>query len=296
MDQKEKQHDSIANWRDIVFRYRVSPFVLDAFYRLVHVFYKETDPDSFPFPYKINGAYPLKHKWEILDRKMKTRYFPDHIDFFPLLTEYGEGFRKGYMNFEDDILKSSISIINIPDNTLNSIYEYVNLKKISANISGFPETVNEEGKFIPYNYFESGLQDGYFYKAWLIILENSKAFEPLFEKESPQLKAEKQFSLYEIGFICYYAGETITQSNAEQLANKYGNRSTSNKLYQKAIVNNKQIVQDEENFTKSRKKFKCLTEKVLPFFKSDSVKTQQIKADIDRLKRNIEISYPDKKL
>jgi hypothetical protein len=97
-----------------------------------------------------------------------------------LLNEYGNGFRKGYNEFE--------SLVKIENNLFSSDNNQIAFKVFSiidtfGNIGGFTYSMHENKmKITKKLMFESGLKWGQKYKAWEIILNNIPIFEPFFEK------------------------------------------------------------------------------------------------------------------
>lgn len=139
-----------------------------------------------PFQYRVNGAYPLKHDWELLQYKIKDGYF-DKIgiskgDIDNALKVLGDSFISGFANFERDIVKSKSLIFSDTSDYSQTIYDYA--AGFSLKWIGFPETYSD-GKYHLSDWDKAGKELGYLYRAWYLILENYRRFEELF---SPRLK------------------------------------------------------------------------------------------------------------
>lgn len=137
-----------------------------------------------PFQYNVFGAYPLKHDYELLQTKIDDNYFAkklvdkEQINYH--LKEYSKGFEIGYSNFENDIVKTKSTLFDDKTDYSRTIFDFATGSLFKG--SGYPETygVNEH---ILSGWYEAGKEQGYFYRAWYIILSHSSRFEEYFKKE-----------------------------------------------------------------------------------------------------------------
>ena len=103
---------------------------------------------------------------------------------YNLLNEYGNGFRKGYNDF-DNLVKPDDNLFKLENNQI--AFKVFSEIDTVFNIAGFTYTfgVNTELKITKKLMFESGYKWGKKYRAWEIILNNVPLFEPFFEKFKP---------------------------------------------------------------------------------------------------------------
>jgi hypothetical protein len=168
--------------------------ILDAYYNLTpQPSSRENISDSYigrlnwynnPFQYCVINAYPLKQDYEFLAVKIERGYFAEKqidkedINFY--LKEYSKGFKKGHDNFENDIVKTKSTLFDEKTDYSRTIFDFATGSFFK--VSGYPETYGEN-KHILSGWFEAGKEQGYFYKAWYIILSHSSRFEKYFKKE-----------------------------------------------------------------------------------------------------------------
>jgi hypothetical protein len=103
---------------------------------------------------------------------------------YNLLNEYGNGFRKGYNDF-DNLVKPDNNLFKLENNQI--AFKVFSEIDTLLTIAGFTYTFGDNGemKITKKLMFESGYKWGKKYKAWEIILNNVPLFETLFEKFKP---------------------------------------------------------------------------------------------------------------
>lgn len=123
-----------------------------------------------------------------LDNKYKPKINGKTItsiyDLKPYFEEYAKGFEKGFNYFETDEIKPFLTLISEKQDYVFKVFDYVTKSIIfrhgwATSSSGFTQNGLENGEII--KAFENGKKEGYFYKAWSIILSNNNLFAPLFE-------------------------------------------------------------------------------------------------------------------
>ena len=171
----------------------ISRVVEDAFFRLV----PQPSPDepnrrNMPFQVQIHGAFPIMIDWEWVDHKVNTGYFSEigvtKVEIDQYLIKYGQAFVEGYYAFEKEILDKHSSLFNELSDKEQRIFEYAT--NWFMNRSGFPEAMGGNRHILSV-WPEAGRDAGFFYRAWYIILENSKRFEAKFDNK--QLPAKDAF-------------------------------------------------------------------------------------------------------
>lgn len=166
----------------------------------------ETTLEPYPFSYK--GAF-IQRK-QLYFRIRHLMYSPENykgnpiktlIDLFPYFEEYAQGFKVGFDLFEDDCIKKYLPMFADKSDFINKIFEYVTKHVIFThswknNHNGFTvshnvhQNLNSPGEII--KAFEDGKYQGYFYKAWTIILSNANLFESLFANLSNPVPSEPE--------------------------------------------------------------------------------------------------------
>lgn len=147
-----------------------------------------------PFPISVEGAYPLKDDFDWLEFKIKEKHKPEYNQetVWEYLKLFAKGFKQGYFNFENDILKTSIfqDQINMAQKTFDYASSFFNNGR-----GNFPE-FHDGRKHIFSCWDESGKKAGYYYRAWYLILENHKMFEQFFPELSPNQNSIQSFEGY----------------------------------------------------------------------------------------------------
>lgn len=105
----------------------------------------------------------------------------------PYLKEFSKGFVDGYNDFETHIANRVSIFHGSIDSITNKIFEYIN-----APLYGIPTNlIAKDGKYIDVLSYHSlrkdGIKAGRFYKAWFIVINNSKNFIDLFRQHKPYI-------------------------------------------------------------------------------------------------------------
>lgn len=175
----------------------ISKSILDAYYRQVPQPQKLEDVSQhyigkinrYNSPFQVNyyGAYPLMIDCEMLEYKMdnvnhESGYFKHYQReaVFEALREFAKGFQHGYDNFLKDKITSPTSLSNTEAFKVQKIMDF-----LSSPFSrgGFSEAYGS-GRDVFDEWYNDGVQSGYYYCAWYLILENYQLFEPYFKKET----------------------------------------------------------------------------------------------------------------
>ncbi|MFA7290424.1 MAG: hypothetical protein WC055_16230 [Melioribacteraceae bacterium] len=207
-------NDKIPYIGNLMQNLNIDESVLDAYYNLTpQPSSRDKISDSYigrlnwynnPFQYNVFGAYPLKHDYELLEAKIEDNYFAkkqidkEKINFY--LKEYSKGFKIGHDNFENDIVKTKSTLFDDKTDYSRTIFDFATGSLFKG--SGFPETFGGN-RHVLSGWFEAGKEQGYFYKAWDIILSHSSRFEKYFKKEKET--SENEFIDHFIrGIECLY--------------------------------------------------------------------------------------------
>ncbi|WP_299681955.1 hypothetical protein [uncultured Dokdonia sp.] len=149
-----------------------------------------------PYLFRYNGAFILRKKlfyqlMFLIDSKdtYKGKPIKRLADLFPYFEDYSLGFKDGYDFFEEDYINKFMPMFADKFDFVNKIFEYITKEIIFThswrnNHTGFRVSMNiekniKDGGEIT-NAYEDGKFQGYFYKAWSLLLSNSKLFENLF--------------------------------------------------------------------------------------------------------------------
>lgn len=143
----------------------------------------------------VFGAYPLKHDYELLQVKIKDGYFKKYdindIDIERYLKKYAEGFKEGYAAFEDEIVKSQSGLFEDKEAITQKVFDYATGNFFYG--SGFPES-HGNGRHLFSEWKDAGKEQGYFYRAWCIMILEHTSFQNIFE--SIQSKNQSFISLF----------------------------------------------------------------------------------------------------
>ncbi|WP_123947366.1 hypothetical protein [Chryseobacterium pennae] len=146
---------------------------------------------TFLKPYMLNfkGAYIFRNQFHFwlfqmtkMTRTYKNKSIENFEDLFPILEEYKVGFEEGYNNFEKDCIERFFTMFPDKNDFIQKTFEYVtkNIPFTNNWSDGHPGfTINIRGEITDIKSY--GIKQGYFYKAWSIILSNSILYEELFE-------------------------------------------------------------------------------------------------------------------
>jgi hypothetical protein len=179
----------------------ISEKILDAYFSLVPQPIKREDVSNHyvgklnhyfqPYKVSIYGAYPLMKYWEMVEYKMKnvddeSGYFKNwqKEKVFEAMKDYAKGFQHGFDNFITEVIDNKNSLSSSEAIRLQKIKDYVFNWLI--NSPGFSETHGKGIEKVFSNWYNDGIQGGYYYKAWYLILDNHLAFAPLFKESEPQ--------------------------------------------------------------------------------------------------------------
>lgn len=149
-----------------------------------------------PYPFCFYGAYIQRKKlfFQIMHLKHTTeRYKGQSIekfsDLFPYFKDYSLGFKSGFDSFEENCITKFLPMFAEKSDYINKVFEYVTKEIIFRhswrnNHSGFTVSMKADEKLINggeiVDAYEDGEFQGYFYKAWSLVLSNSNLFEEKF--------------------------------------------------------------------------------------------------------------------
>lgn len=160
-----------------------------------------------PYVFQIFGAYHVRIKihsqlsFLIFDKNYfinnkKIKFLSDLVPYF---IDYSEGFKIGFNDFEKNCITPFLNEYSDKSDFTFKVFEFVT-KSIPFshcwfnNKSSFNYSNNINDSFTKNisNSFEDGQKQGYFYKAWSIILGNSKVYAPLFEEHYSIIKVDNK--------------------------------------------------------------------------------------------------------
>lgn len=202
---KIQTHDYLKenfNIDENILRYYFEPtrdFITDLdFEKMVKTGYKgDIDRTLKPYIFEIFGAYHARKKihsqlsFLLFDEKyfINNKEIKFLSDLVPYFVDYSEGFKIGFNDFEKNCITPFLNEYSDKSDFTFKVFEHVT-KEITfdrswfKNETSFSYTFNVNDSLIKYiiNAFEDGQKQGHFYKAWSIILGNSKVYAPLFEE------------------------------------------------------------------------------------------------------------------
>lgn len=150
---------------------------------------KNLEYAHYPYSNIINGAY---HKRTNLYFGLLSLVYSESYkindkpiclltDLKPYFKDYSKGFKKGYENFENDKVKIYLNSFSDKQDYIKKVFEFTTLHtKHNGWLSSHGFTSNLNNNII--GGFKNGLIEGYYYKAWEIVLSNSELFESLFRE------------------------------------------------------------------------------------------------------------------
>lgn len=161
----------------------------------------------------------ITYNKDVLLKGNKIRNFDDLIPYFK---EYSNGFAKGYSSFDEDCINPFMLGFSDKTDYVQKVFEYLT-KNINFehswknNHAGFTISHNFQKNIKEIiNAYQDGQRQGYFYKAWSIVLSNHKIFEPLFEKLHQNLKSnQKQNNEFSNSFKLKVALDIIGDNKIE---------------------------------------------------------------------------------
>lgn len=168
------------------------------FEKMVNMGYKgDIDRTLKPYIIQIFGAYHVRIKihsqlsFLLFDKKyfINNKEIKFLSDLVPYFIDYSEGFKIGFNDFEKNCITPFLNEYSDKSDFTFKVFEYVT-KNIAFDRSWFNNTgsfsytsnINDSFTKKIINSFEDGQKQGHFYKAWSIILGNSKVYAPLFEE------------------------------------------------------------------------------------------------------------------
>ena len=190
-----------------------------------HGYVGDSNTTLTPYPFCYKGSYIQRKKlfFQIMHLMHKTEKYKNKpiekfVDLFPYFDVYSQGFKKGFESFEDDCIAKFFPMFADKSDYVNKVFEYVTKEIIFRhswrnNHSGFTismsvsDKIKNSGEIV--DAFEDGKFQGYFYKAWSLILSNSNLYEQLF---NDYLNPKVESSDYNIATDLLKAAHTLQQN------------------------------------------------------------------------------------
>jgi|GEM_PF-3111299 len=152
-----------------------------------HIFGKK-ETLFLPYSNMIFGAFHKRADLctmlnEVL--QIPTNIKDKRIEFFedlePYFIEYADGFKNGFNEFENTIIKPYLTLLADKQDYANKVFEY-----LTKTIFPKHDWANQRHGFTRkgnniVDGFEQGQKQGFFYKAWSIVFSNNNQFAPLFK-------------------------------------------------------------------------------------------------------------------
>ena len=190
-----------------------------------------------PYSYIYYGAYfnrkslyvkllSLKEDYVLNGKQIK--YYQDLIPYFK---EYAQGFEKGYNEFENECIKKYLNEYSDKTDYTNRIFEFVTKKVLFGYSEWFNNgnssfTIKEDTKTgikTITGAFEHGEKQGYFYKAWSIILSNNDLYKPYFDKLQASSNKQPQTEHNEIKFSDFFDLNKVELLKIKEIHNSFIN-------------------------------------------------------------------------
>jgi hypothetical protein len=154
-----------------------------------------------PYPIIFSGAYHNRKSFisklkfaSNNECKIENKLINSILDLKEYFEVYGNGFENGFLNFEEDCIKTFLILANDKEDYIYKIFEYITKSlileagwlnpKIGFTFSGFQGQISLDSA-----YFE-GQNNGYYYKAWSIVFSNSNLFKNYFLSYFEHLKSQ----------------------------------------------------------------------------------------------------------
>jgi|GEM_PF-3120501 len=148
-----------------------------------------------PYPISIFGAFHSRKKihsqlkFVIFNKKyfINNKEIKFLSDLVPYFIDYSDGFKNGFNDFEKNCITPFLNEYSDKSDFTFKIYEYVT-KHIAFqhswlnNGGSFHVNPRENNEKHITEAFEDGQKQGYFYKAWSIILGNNKVYSNYFKE------------------------------------------------------------------------------------------------------------------
>lgn len=284
-----------------------SRFISDKeFQSLVRIGFAGKKETSFdPYPFIFYGAYVSRNdllvKLIMHNKNRIMTYKGKEInvfgDLYPYYEDYAIGFKSGFENFENEHIVPYTNFFNQDSAKINKVFEYVTKEiwfKYSwyNNHRGF-KTKTSSSLSSPKEYeiieaYEEGKGQGYYYKAWSIILSNKDIFEPLFEElDKKNIITEiniNELNVPDWAVIFYYSHHAKALPDAANLSEKM-------KVFIKQNNITATFNSFKNNFYEVRKRINDLSnypikkiEKIMPILNKYPNATQLAENDIKYLK------------
>lgn len=248
-----------------------------AYYRLDNLLWKfDSILSSKKFSPKINGR-----EIEYLEQLK------------PYLLDYAKGFEEGFNKFEKNEIEPYLTILADKQDVATKVFEYATRNLITQSYfsaRGFAMSGDCEIK----GGFDEGLIQGYYYRAWSIILSNSQSFLDYFKDmqlsylSTKQVSQSLQLTLKQIALKYVYENQYITDDNKNKIAEEFGHTSGHKlKQYYDFYYKRTNRIYKEETRKKLENKIE-LFEKVKDLLNVDK---QQIEDEISVIKTKLETEY-----
>src|SRR5699024_3182251 len=158
-------------------KFQISKDILNIYYLPTKRMFKD-DRIIDPYSLQIDGVfYSLPHlNFKLLGiTETKKRFRPKHkgkeiktlSQLSPFFLEYSKGFKDGFKNFENDVIKNYETIFTDKKDMVLKVFEFLTVgtwNRLSwfSGFNGFG--MNEKKEII--NSYQDGEKHGYFYRAW----------------------------------------------------------------------------------------------------------------------------------
>lgn len=203
-----------------------------------------------PYPFIIEGAFFSReslckklnalidgHDEMWLNGKKNLKTF---LDLKPYFTEYAQGFKNGFNEFENDRIKPFMPMFATKEDYTHKVFQFLKPRSTWTNRGGFVLMLEADKKRTIFNAYGDGQVEGYYYKAWSLIFSQNHIFAPLFKEYSKISNSDNEansflkLSINQIALKHFYEGTSITRDNCNHLVKQYGH-SSGEKLYQQFI-------------------------------------------------------------
>lgn len=179
-----------------------------------------------PYSIDIFGAFHFRNKFHtqlsfvLFDKKyfINNKEIKFLSDLVPYFIDYSDGFKNGFNDFEKNCITPFLNEYSDKSDFTFKIFEYVT-KHIAFqhswlnNGGSFHVNPRENNEKHITKAFEDGREQGYFYKAWSIILGNNKVYSNYFKE---YYSKDTKFSETEIKET-----KTITKTKLRKFPAKY---------------------------------------------------------------------------
>lgn len=142
-----------------------------------------------PYTTKIFGAYFKRSDLytKLIGTTFDTLFINGNkielfTDLEPYFRDYSDGFKKGFNEFDNDIITPYLTLLADKQDYVNKVFEFLTKDLFcSHSWAGLRSGFHRQHDNNIVDGFNDGQKQGHFYRAWTIVFSNNNLFAPLFQ-------------------------------------------------------------------------------------------------------------------